>query len=251
MEEKWLVYVNGEMVQASGALILPVSEQLFPILSIQHGTESKRNLVASNSLLNSVEGIAGLYMSSLGYLVGLPDYLGFGVSERIHPYCHARGNTPVVVDFIRAIKNYCDEKGILYDQKLFLTGYSEGGYVTLAVQKDIEQNYSDEFTVEAVAPMAGPYDLYGTVRSVFQKKNYVDMGYIGFLFTAYDDVYQWNRLNDIFKSPYAEIMRDLFSGTYTWSDIVNRLPRTFSELMKTTFVNNFLNGIESVIFFEF
>jgi pimeloyl-ACP methyl ester carboxylesterase len=236
--------VNGEMVEASGALILPVSEQSFPILSLQHGTESKRNLVASVSPLNSVEGIAGLYMSSLGYLVGLPDYLGFGVSTTIHPYCHDRGNTTVVVDFIRAIKNYCNDRGILYDPKLFLAGYSEGGYITLAVQKDIEQNYADEFSITAVAPMAGPYDLYGTIRSVFQKKNYANMGYIGYLFTAYDDIYQWNRLNDIFKSPYGDMMRDLFSGSYTWGEIIARLPGTFSALMKSTFVANFLNGNE-------
>lgn len=236
---------DGDMVQASGAFFLPVSEQSFPILSLQHGTESKRTLVASVSPANSVEGVAGLYMASLGYLVGLPDYLGLGVSEGIHPYCHARANSAVVVDFLRAIENYCEERGILYDPGIFLSGYSEGGYVTLAVQKEIEQNYADEFQIKAVAPMAGPYDLYATIRTVFQKKSYVDMGYIGFLFTAYDDVYHWNRLNDIFKPPYGDMMRDLFGGSYTWGEIVDRLPVTFSGLMKTTFVTNFLNGSES------
>ena len=42
---------------------------------------------------------------------------------------------------IKAGKKYLDDNHIHYDHdKLFLTGNSEGGYVTVAVQKDLEQN---------------------------------------------------------------------------------------------------------------
>ena len=236
--------VNGNPTQASGALMVPGTVMSFPLMSLQHGTESKRNLVASESPLNSVEGIAGLYMSSLGYLVCIPDFLGFGVSTLRHPYCHAQSNTTASIDFIRASRQYCLENNIDENGQLFLTGYSEGGYITLALQKEIEQNYSGEFTITAVAPMAGPYDLYGTIRDVFRESSYADPGYIGYLFTAYNDIYGWNRLNDIFKSPYGDLMPDLFNGSYTWGQILAQLPGSFNQLVKTVFRNDFLNGNE-------
>ena len=241
------VDVNGNPVQASGALMVPGSNLSFPLLSLQHGTESKRNLVASESPLNSVEGIAGLYISSLGYLICIPDYLGFGISTLMHPYCHAQSNAITAIDFIRAARQYCNENGIEYNNQLFLTGYSEGGYVTLALQKEIEQNYAGEINIIAVAPMAGPYDLYGTVRDVFNKSSYIDLGYIGYLFTAYDEIYDWNRLNDIFNSPYGDMMPNLYNGSLTWGQIVNQLPGQFNQLVKTSFRNDFLNGNEPEI----
>lgn len=239
--------VNGNLTQASGALIVPGSDLSFPLMSLQHGTESKRNLVASESPLNSVEGIAGLYMSSLGYLVSIPDYLGFGISTLRHPYCHAQSNAIASIDFIRASLQYCQENGINTNGQLFLTGYSEGGYITLALQKEIEQNYSGEFSITAAAPMAGPYDLYGTIRDVFGKSSYIDLGYIGYLFTAYNEIYGWNRLNDIFKSPYGDLMNNLFNGSLTWGQILSQLPGTFNQLVKTGFRNDFLNGNEPEI----
>lgn len=241
------VDVNDNPVQASGAFMVPDADLTFPLLSLQHGTESKRNLVASESPLNSLEGVAGLYMSSLGYLICIPDYLGFGISTLMHPYCHAQSNAITAIDFIRAARQYCNENGIEYNNQLFLTGYSEGGYVTLALQKEIEQNYAGEINITAVAPMAGPYDLYGMIRDVFNKSSYIDMGYIGYLFTAYDEIYDWNRLNDIFKSPYGDMMPNLYNGSLTWGQIVSQLPGQFNQLVKTSFRNDFLNGNEPEI----
>ena len=238
---------NGSLVQASGAFLVPATDQSLPMLSLQHGTESKRNLVASESPLNSIEGIAGLYMCSLGYLISIPDYLGFGVSNSMHPYCHASANTPAIIDLIRASRVYCQEKGIHFQNKLFLTGYSERGYLTLATQKEIEQNHNGEFNLTAVAPMAGPYDLHGTVKTVFQTKEYVSMGYVGYLFTAYNDVYGWNRLEDIFNPPYHTMVQDLFGGNYTWGQIINQLPDSFTELINPNFRNGFLNGSEAEV----
>jgi pimeloyl-ACP methyl ester carboxylesterase len=241
------VDVNENLTQASGALMVPGSVGSLPIISLQHGTESKRNLVATESPLNSVEGIAGLYMSSLGYLICIPDYLGFGISTLRHPYCHAQSNATASIDFIRAVRQYCQENGIDTNGQLFLTGYSEGGYVTLALQKEMEQNYQGEFNITAVAPMAGPYDLYGTIYDVFSEALYNDLGYIGYLFTAYNEIYGWNRLNDIFKSPYGDLMPDLFNGSLTWGQIVSQLPSNFTQLVKNSFRNDFLNGNEPEI----
>ena len=164
----------------------------------------------------------------------------------MHPYLDAESLIPSVIDLLRASKTYCSENQIILDERVFLAGYSEGGYVSLVTQKVIEEDYTSEFDLTAVAPMAGPYDLKGTVDTAFKSNNYQgDMAYIGFFFTAYNEIYGWNRLNDIFNAPYAAMMPNLYDGSRTWGEILAQLPSSFSELMNPDFINNYLNGKET------
>ena len=238
---------NGNIALVSGALLVPQGAGSLPLASIQHGTQTKRDLVASVSPLNSVEGIAGLAIASLGYAVVIPDYLGFGVSRVMHPYLHARSLVPGVVDLVRAARSYCARNLVSLNGKLFLTGYSEGGYVTLVTQKAMEEEYGAEFTLTAVAPLAGPYDLAGMTDTVFRTGTYGTPAYIALFLTAYDGVYGWNRLQDFFNPPYAAMMPGLFDGSKTWGEVVNQLPTTFSALMNPSFVANYLGGHEQAL----
>jgi len=239
---------DGKIEHLSGALMIPSGTTLpLPLLSLQHGTQTKRDLVASQSPVSSVEGIVGLVSGSIGYVTVVPDYPGFGISNRMHPYLHASSLVPGVVDFMRAARSYCSSNGVALDGRIFLSGYSEGGYVTLAAQRGIEKDYSKEFNLVAVAPMAGPYDLRGTMLDILQKGVYSTPGYIAFVLTAYDKVYKWNRLSDFFKSPYASRMPGLFDGSKTWGEVVNQLPSSFSELMNPDFVARVLAGTESAV----
>lgn len=240
----YTINANGTEQIASGAILAPQGVTDLPLVSIQHGTETKRDLVASVSPVNSVEGIVGLIMASMGYMVLIPDYLGFGVSNVMHPYMHVESLVPSVIDFMRAGKIYCSENQIALDGRTFLTGYSEGGYVTLITQKVIEENYTSEFNLTAVAPSSGPYDLEGMMQTIFQSNSYGTPAYIAFILTAYNTVYNWNRLDDFFNVPYASMMPDLFDGSHTWGDIANTLPSSFSELVNSTFIEDVNNGNE-------
>ena len=235
---------KGSQVVASGALIIPTGTQNLPLLSMQHGTETKRNRVASESAISSVEGTGGLITGSLGYVTAVPDYLGFGISEQTHPYLHAKSLVPSVVDFMRAARTFCSANGITLNGQVFLAGYSEGGYVTLVTQRVIELEHPQEFTLTAVAPMAGPYDLYGTMQTVFQSAQYNHTAYMAYIATAYNSIYGWNRLDDFFNPPYSSMMRSLFDGSKTYGEIVNQLPSTFSVLVKSTFITGVRNGSE-------
>lgn len=235
---------KGKETVASGALLIPQGINNLPLVSIQHGTQTKDNLVASVSPMNSTEGIVGLIMASMGYMVVVPDYPGFGVSNIIHPYIHAKSLIPSVIDLMRAGKTYSSQHQIMLDGKIFLTGFSEGGYATLVTQRAIELEYSQEFNLTAVAPCAGPYDLYGTMQTLFQTGQYNHPAYIAYILTAYNDIYGWNRLNDFFNAPYSSRVQNLFNGSKTFGEVVNQLPSTFPELMDSTFVNNVRNGSE-------
>jgi pimeloyl-ACP methyl ester carboxylesterase len=235
---------SGNKVIVSGALLVPQGSNNLPLVSIQHGTQTKRELVASVSPVNSTEGIVGLIMASMGYLAAVPDYPGFGASNIMHPYTHAKSLIPSVIDLMRAGKIYSSHHQIILDGRIFLTGYSEGGYATLVTQKEIEENYTPEFNLTAVAPMAGPYDLYGMMQTLFQTGQYNHTAYVAYILTAYNDVYGWNRLNDFFNEPYSSTVQDLFDGSKTFGEVENQLPPTFSALMDSTFVNNVRNENE-------
>ena len=237
---------NGNEVIVSGAMFVPHGVNNLPLLSLQHGTQTKRDLVASVSPMNSVEGTIGLITSSLGYLTIIPDYIGFGVSNVMHTYLDAESLIPSVIDLMRAAKTYSSENQITLDGRVFLTGYSEGGYASLITQRVIEEDYTSEFDLTAVAPIAGPYDLKGTVDAAFKSNNYQgDIAYIGFFLTAYNEIYRWNRLNDFFNPPYAAMMPNLYDGSKTWGEILAQLPSSFSELMNPDFVTNYLHGNET------
>jgi len=235
---------NGAEIIVSGALYVPQNVDNLPLVSIQHGTETKRDLVASVAITNSVEGHVGLIMAAMGYLVLIPDYPGFGESTIMHPYMHAESLIPSVVDLMRASKTYCAENQMNLDGRTFLTGYSEGGYVSLLAQKTIEEDYTSEFTLTAVAPLSGPYDLEGMMQDIFLSSSYSTPSYVAFFLTAYNNIYNWNRLDDFFNEPYASLVPNLFDGSKTWGEIINQLPSTFSALVDSTFIEQVNNGNE-------
>lgn len=238
---------EGNEIQASGALLIPQDINNLPLLSLHHGTETKYDRVASVSAQNSVEGISGLLIAATGYVVCIADYPGFGVSRTYHPYMHAASLTKSVIDFIIASKAYCRNQNVSLNDELFLTGYSEGGFVTLAVQKEIEEKYLEEFNIIASAPMAGPYDLLGTTEFLFQQDTYQWPAYIAYFFYAYNAVYQWDNFDRIFNEPYNTLIPSFFDGSMTFFQINNQLPETISMLLKQQFINSYLAGNEEEI----
>ena len=138
-----LVYTttyNGKQINASGAIAIPVCPDRSPaIVSYQHGTMFADRDAPSES--NS----ADVFPLFNDYIIFVPDYIGYGESKDIlHPYFIYEACVTPVIDMIIAGKKYLDDNHIPYDHdKLFLTGHSEGGYVTVAVQKELEQNPVD------------------------------------------------------------------------------------------------------------
>ncbi|UCE67633.1 MAG: hypothetical protein JSU85_06395, partial [Candidatus Zixiibacteriota bacterium] len=241
----WTINDDLYFVEASGALYIPVEASGAPVLSLHHGTVTARDEVASEGPLGSLEGVIGLFTASgMGYLTCIPDYLGYGISEMLHPYIHADLSSSAAVDFLRASRSYCADNGITMGEELFLGGYSEGGYVTLATQREIELYHSDEFDITAVAPMAGPYDLAGTVEIVIQYTTYEWPAYMAFLFLSYDNIYGWGRLDEVINAPYAGMLPGLFDGAHSLSDINSQLPNDISLLLNGDFVDNYLAGNE-------
>lgn len=160
------VGVDGALVTATGAVYLPLGVPAgtsLPVLVYQHGTVTDRNAVPSR--LTSPEGqLIGAAYAADGFAVVLPDYLGYGGgSAPYHPYVHAATEASAAADLLRAAFALAGRQGAALDKsQLFVTGYSEGGHATAALQRALERDYAAEFPVRASAPMSEPYDLSGT-----------------------------------------------------------------------------------------
>ena len=62
-----------------------------------------------------------------------PDYLGLGVSNMLHPYHYAEATASAVIYMVRAGKLFSNSSNELqHNSQLFLTGYSEEGYASMA-----------------------------------------------------------------------------------------------------------------------
>ncbi len=235
---------KGNVITVSGALFLPKGKVNLSLISVQHGTQTKRSNAGSVNALSASEG---LIAAALGYYTLVPDYIGLGESSLTHPYHIAKSSADPVIDIIRAGKEFAGKNNITLNGQIFLAGYSEGGYVTMATQREIELNYKSEFPLTAVAPMAGAYDLNLTAKKILQGQTYNQPAYLAYFMVAYNDVYGWNNLNTFFNSPYAEKLPSLFSGNYTTDEINTQLTSDVAKLINQNFANSYLAGTEATL----
>jgi hypothetical protein len=189
----------GNLTVASGLLLVPNKGpgRISPLLSWQHATLTQETQAPSyadgTTTGTPSEAQLGFISASLGYIVIMPDYLGFAAAKSIfHPYVQASTLASATIDMIRASKTFLSQSGIGYNTQLFLGGYSEGGYATLATQREMETNLSTEFAITASEPGSGPYDVTNTAVRVFGAANIAgitDAGAVAFLLKSYDLYY--------------------------------------------------------------
>lgn len=112
-----------------------------------------------NGLMNDIAGDEGALIVS-------PDYLGYGeTKDRIHPYFASMHTARNCVDAVLAAIDYAKAQGYNIDSNYYTlnAGYSQGGTVTLAVQRYLETIASEDvvkkINLKESYCGAGAYDL--------------------------------------------------------------------------------------------
>ncbi len=168
---------QGQPTTASAALMLPTGSASIcsgarPMLEYAHGTNFYRsyNLAALGDSTNPAYGeatlIAAMYAAN-GYIVVAPNYEGYDTSTlSYHPYLVGKAQSQDMIDALAGGRAALSMLGstVSDDGKLFLTGYSQGGYVALATEKAMQQQ---GMTVTAASPGSGPYALEALVDYIF------------------------------------------------------------------------------------
>ena len=211
----------NEATTASAALMVPTGlgancTGARPILLYAHGTTTDKSFNMTNLQNAETLALAALFASQ-GTIVVAPNYAGYDTSTLpYHPYLIAGQQSKDMIDALSAARAALPlASGTLTrdNGKLFVTGYSQGGYVAMATHRAMQ---TAGITVTAASPMSGPYALAAFVDAVFSGE--VDGGATvssALLFTAYQKAYGdiYTDPGEVFSTPYAAGIEGLLPST--------------------------------------
>ena len=214
----------GERTNATAALMLPSGDSADcqgdrPVLLYAHGTTTDKgyDFAQVGNVKNPAVGEANLIAANFaaqGYIVVAPNYAGYDESNLdYHPYLVAQQQSTDMVDALDSARSIIERKkranDVNYSKiddsgKLFIAGYSQGGYVTMATARLLE---AQKKPVTAIAPSSGPYALAAFGDEIFRGN--VNIGASRFapllgigLQAKYGNIY--SKKSDIFLDKYAD-----------------------------------------------
>ncbi len=237
---------NNQKINASGLITLPLNvKKPVALVSDQHGTLFGDKYAPSEHAPLKTTG--ALISTLKGQAVAMPDYIGYGItSKSYHPYQVKESLAPVVVDLILASKEFMNKRHIESNNKLFLTGYSEGGYATMAALELLEKEYGDTIPVTAAAPMAGSYDMKGTADYILLSKDEYSEPHLPlFLLYSYNRYYKWDILGSIIQAPIYEQITTYVAEKEKGNIIETDFPIERSKLYEESFLSSYKNGEET------
>lgn len=121
-----------------------------------------------------------------------------------------------MVDMLRAVRTFCDSNDRKLNSQLFLAGFSQGGHATVAAHRELERFHTDEFTVTASAPMAGPYDLESSCRYLLTDTSYPEPFYFIYILAAWLPIYHLgDTLQGLLAGPYATRLPPVLDGRHS------------------------------------
>ncbi len=227
-------------ISASGLVVMPKTETAVPMISYQRATTVEQSEAPSAQGNQSEQVLSYSALASLGYITVVPDMIGFGDSQGIfHPYYVEQPSADAVRDMLLAARELANNKGRNFDGQLFLAGYSQGGYITMAAHKALETNPLEGFEVVASFSGAGGYDLPDMLSYLRETESYPDPYYFAYIALAYQSYYERSDLvSSFFNEPYASEIPPLFDGIRSGSDINSELTTNIPSLVTGNILND-------------
>jgi Prolyl oligopeptidase family len=221
---------QGEATTASGALMVPSGadpscQGPLPVVLYAHGTSPAKDydiadLTGTQGDVNDEAVLMATVFAARGYIVVAPNYAGYDTSTlSYHPYLVGAQQSHDMMDALTAARSALASVGATASSKLFVTGYSQGGYVALATVSAMQ---TAGITVTAAGPMSGPYALSAFGDAIFLGE---PNGSAVLNFTFVADSYQHSYGNvytdptDIFSPQYATNIGSLLPSTTSTSDL--------------------------------
>jgi hypothetical protein len=221
---------QGEATTASGALMVPSGADPScqgprPVVLYAHGTSVDKayniaNLPGTYGNVNDEGVLLATVFAARGYIVVAPNYAGYDTSTLpYHPYLVGAQQSHDMMDALAAARSAFSVLGVSGGSKLFVTGYSQGGYVALATVRAMQ---AAGMTVTAAGPMSGPYALSAFGDAIFMGE-VNGSAVINFTFVvdsyqpSYGNVY--TNTTDIFSSQYAANIAALLPSDTTTSNL--------------------------------
>jgi alpha/beta superfamily hydrolase len=219
------VGAKSELTTTTGALMVPSGSGSScrgprPIVEYAHGTSPDKNYDIAQ-LSGSNASSEGLILAALfaaeGYIVVAPNYAGYDSSTlSYHPYLVGAQQADDMIDALTAARSALPLTAaptVTDSHKLFVTGYSQGGYVAMATHRALQAAGQ---TVSASAPMSGPYALAAFGDAIFLGEvNLSATENVALLANSYQNAYGnlYSQPADVFAPPYATDIAGLLPST--------------------------------------
>jgi Prolyl oligopeptidase family len=224
----WTVGALGEATESSGALMVPTGAAPAcsgprPIVLYGHGTQFEKSFNIADATkfttTNAEGAVVAATFAAQGYIVVAPNFAGYDISTLgYHPFLNATQQSGEMIDALAAARTALPTTfaaSTSDNGKLFVTGYSAGGYVAMATQRAMEATGQP---VTAAAPMSGPYALEALFDAVIT--GHVNLGSTLFsplVTTSYQRAYGnvYTTPSDFYSATYATGIDTLMPTTVT------------------------------------
>ena len=250
----WTVGPDNSAQMASGALMVPTGSAApctgpRPIVLYAHGTTTTStyniaNISDSSNAANSEGAMVAAVFAAQGYIVVAPNYLGYDISTLgYHPYVNGAADAADMMDALTAARTALlstftpttSDAG-----KVYVTGYSEGGYVAMATVKAMQGAGQ---AVTASAPSSGPYALEAFGDSIFfGQVNIGSTVFAPLVSTSYQHAYSnvYSQTSDVYSPTYATGIDTLLPSTTPLASLFqnNKLPMAALFDIKTPTTGN-------------
>jgi pimeloyl-ACP methyl ester carboxylesterase len=222
---------GNKPIVASGLIAIPdTKDASFPMVSYQHGTVYGKQEVPSFPDQSPETQLMIAQFAGQGYLVIGADYFGMGISAEPEGYMVKASHQQATYDMLLASRAVLDQMK-LTSSKLFVSGWSQGGFVAMAFLQKLE---SAGVPVAAAVTASAPVDVSVALNGFlnFPRRNdaaWVNSLFIlsSFAFEAYYGVPGLTR--SLINDSYYEVARKAYERQpYNAADI----PTDLHKLLK-------------------
>ncbi|MBU3679437.1 MAG: hypothetical protein FGM32_07510 [Candidatus Kapabacteria bacterium] len=232
---------NNAPVTATGLMAIPDNVQPgAPIVSYQHGTVFYREWRATNPNGALEVQMMISQFAAQGYIVICADYFGVPQEDGLpNSYCVPGSTAQACYDMYLASKQALKNMNITTG-KLFVNGWSQGGYSTYAFLRKLE---GENVPVAGAATASGPSDPMQYVRQLVYNPTPFAAEWVipvvSNFILAYDN---YNLTNGYFeqavKPEYQTVLRDLYAFKVPYEEFVAKVPHTFDSVYTQKFLDD-------------
>lgn len=227
---------GNKPIIASGLLAIPeTTGAALPMVSYQHGTVYGKQEVPSYPEQSPETQLMIAQFAGQGYLLIGADYFGMGISQEPEGYMVKASHQQASYDMLKASGAVLAQMKI-DSGRLFLAGWSQGGFVTMAFLEKLE---GAGVKVTAAATASAPVDVFAALNGFlsFPRKN--DASWVNSLFIlsafAFENYYDVPGLaRSLISDTYYEVARKAYRREpYNATDI----PTDLHQLLKPDYFN--------------
>lgn len=232
--------LGNQPTVASGLVAIPqmgvTGEQTLPMVSYQHGTVFDKTYVPSNPDASSETRIIIARFAAQGYVVIGADYFGRGISDLPDSYLVKRSTQQATLDMLAAAKDVLAAEKIT-SNTLFLSGWSQGGWATMAFLQKLEEV---GIKVTAAGAASAPVDIYVATNRWLNNYQPVDAVYLPGVMTLQlmaQEYYlqQAGLAESAIRPEYLQAARDLYANRISFEIFYGKTKPKLQDFIRPEF----------------